>query len=162
MRGSNTQVITAFQRAYNLGTWLSVDGQVGPATSAAIARSIRSGNKVSAHFTWREFTCKCGGRYSTCRRVIIDRRLLHKLETYRLRAGPITIVSGYRCPSHNRAVGGATNSQHLYGKASDINGVLSLSQTATYKFNGRGYKGATGRVIHVDVRAVAVTPWRYA
>lgn len=33
---------------------------------------------------------------------------------------PITINSAYRSPAHNKAVGGAKNSQHLYGKAADI------------------------------------------
>ena len=33
---------------------------------------------------------------------------------------PIIINSGYRSPSHNKAVGGAVRSQHLTGKASDI------------------------------------------
>lgn len=33
---------------------------------------------------------------------------------------PITINSGYRSPEHNSNIGGATRSQHLLGKASDI------------------------------------------
>lgn len=33
---------------------------------------------------------------------------------------PIGINSGYRSPAHNRAVGGKSNSMHLYGKAADI------------------------------------------
>jgi len=33
---------------------------------------------------------------------------------------PVTINSGYRSPSHNKAVGGAKYSQHLKGKAADI------------------------------------------
>lgn len=32
----------------------------------------------------------------------------------------ITITSGYRCPKLNAAVGGAKNSQHLFGEAADI------------------------------------------
>lgn len=32
----------------------------------------------------------------------------------------IVINSGYRSLKHNKAVGGASNSQHLYGKAADI------------------------------------------
>ena len=32
----------------------------------------------------------------------------------------ITITSGYRSPKHNRAVGGVANSQHVLGKASDL------------------------------------------
>lgn len=33
---------------------------------------------------------------------------------------PITINSGYRCQELNRAVGGAKNSYHQYGRAADI------------------------------------------
>ena len=33
---------------------------------------------------------------------------------------PIVISSGYRCPALNRAVGGATTSQHMKGEACDI------------------------------------------
>jgi uncharacterized protein YcbK (DUF882 family) len=33
---------------------------------------------------------------------------------------PITITSGYRSPAYNKKVGGASNSQHLYGKAADF------------------------------------------
>jgi len=33
---------------------------------------------------------------------------------------PLNISSGYRCPSHNAAVGGETNSVHCVGHAVDI------------------------------------------
>lgn len=33
---------------------------------------------------------------------------------------PVTVTSGYRCPALNAAVGGASNSAHLYGCAADI------------------------------------------
>lgn len=33
---------------------------------------------------------------------------------------PIKVTSGYRCEALNKAVGGAKNSQHLYGMAADI------------------------------------------
>ena len=33
---------------------------------------------------------------------------------------PIRILSGYRCPELNKGIGGATNSQHIEGKAADI------------------------------------------
>lgn len=33
---------------------------------------------------------------------------------------PVNINSGYRCPSLNRSIGGATNSQHMTGQAADI------------------------------------------
>ena len=33
---------------------------------------------------------------------------------------PIYVNSGYRCPKHNKSVGGALNSQHCKGEAADI------------------------------------------
>lgn len=36
---------------------------------------------------------------------------------------PIIVSSGYRCPKLNRAVGGATASQHMLGQAADIHTV---------------------------------------
>lgn len=33
---------------------------------------------------------------------------------------PIVVNSGYRCPALNKAVGGATTSQHMSGQAADI------------------------------------------
>jgi zinc D-Ala-D-Ala carboxypeptidase len=41
----------------------------------------------------------------------------------------ILTSSGYRCPRVNQAIGGARNSQHLFGMAADINvGHLSTEQ----------------------------------
>lgn len=34
--------------------------------------------------------------------------------------GPLVVTSGYRCKALNRAVGGVTDSAHLYGYAADI------------------------------------------
>ncbi len=43
------------------------------------------------------------------------------LDPLRKRYGkPIKVNSGYRCPQLNKAVKGATNSQHMKGLASDI------------------------------------------
>lgn len=37
--------------------------------------------------------------------------------------GPIIVTSGYRCPTLNKAIGGAKNSQHMAGQAADIRTV---------------------------------------
>ena len=42
------------------------------------------------------------------------------LDPLRAANGPITINSGYRCPSLNSLVGGVSNSQHVTGQAADI------------------------------------------
>jgi len=90
---------------------------------------------------------------------------LQKLRDYILdktgKVHPIIITSGYRCPKHNRskAVGGASNSAHLEGKAIDfyVRG-LTLAQTWLFiekmgvnDFTGMGsYPDQRPSVIHVD------------
>ena len=84
--------------------------------------------QLSEHFTLNEFTKsitaerlgiknepdyeKVQAMKQLCREV---------LEPLRQHYGkPIRITSGYRCPLLNAAVGGVTNSQHLYGEAADL------------------------------------------
>ena len=64
-----------------------------------------------------EFTCKhCGGGEN-----IIDPDLLTRLGKLRDDWGiPMIVNCGYRCPIHNKDVGGAPDSAHLYGQAADI------------------------------------------
>lgn len=44
---------------------------------------------------------------------------VHIWEPVRVRFGPVTIHSGYRCDALNVAVGGVSNSQHVLGEAGD-------------------------------------------
>ena len=68
------------------------------------------------------------------------------------------ILSGYRCPKHNKAVGGAKSSQHMLGTAADIvvEGV-SVGDVAIAAGAVLGDRGGIGRYlkhgfVHVDVR----------
>jgi hypothetical protein len=146
-----------FQRAWNLGPALVVDGIWGPKTSAAGSISLHRHNQkrgdISAHFSAREFRCKCGGVLAGCHKTVVLRELLVSLETLRTHTGPLSIVSGYRCPQHNAKVGGATTSQHLYGAAADIPGILTVGQVkALHIFAGIGYRGSDSKAVHVDRR----------
>lgn len=164
--------IRAFQAAWNLGEALVGDGIVGPKTTAALATSYsrRQAGRgdLSEHFSAREFACKCGGKYRDCRRILIQRRQLQALEKYRARVGgPVVIVSGYRCPQHNAAVGGAKGSQHMYGTASDVHATLSVAQVRSLAaFTGIGYGASSGKVIHIDTRSTSSTGtpalWSYS
>ena len=79
---------------------------------------------LSPHFSKKELACRC------CGRLMVDRRLIDALEALRQLAGvPIVIHAGYRCPAHNREVGGVPNSEHTGGLAADIHiPGLSLQQ----------------------------------
>jgi len=154
--GERAQVIRNFQRGYALGAALSVDGKIGPRTLAAL-RLCEKRRKArlptaSAHFSFVEFRCKCGGRYSNCQRCWIARATVLELEKYRKSLGQgISIVSGCRCPSHNAAVGGASRSQHMTGKAVDFAALKSVSWFRSRGiFNGLGYNRSNGRVRHGD------------
>jgi len=71
--------------------------------------------RVSPNFKLREFQCRC------CGTVKLSPKLLMMLELMRSAwCGPLVITSGYRCPAHNKAVGGASRSLHLQGMAADI------------------------------------------
>ena len=69
---------------------------------------------VSEHFSVAELACHhCG--VQGVRKAMID-----FLEDVRKEIGePLYITSGYRCPTHNEAVGGVLNSQHTKGLAAD-------------------------------------------
>lgn len=170
--------IADFQRGWNLGDPLLVDGKNGPRTRVAIRTSLarrKAGQPdASAHFSFAEFACTCRGRYPSCRRIRVHRALLEALEAYRSVVGPVSVVSGYRCPARNKAVGGATSSQHVYGAAADIARQAKTSVLARLRrFSGIGYQASSGLVQHVDVRHLSgnnttggtpdrPTTWRYA
>ena len=109
--------------------------------------------KLSEHFDSSEFKCHCCGSLGPG----ISKVLIEKLETLRTQLGlPIFVASGYRCPAHNKAVGGVSNSQHLLGKAADITvkamkpGDVANAAERLFDPGGLGrYAGFT----HVDVRA---------
>jgi uncharacterized protein YcbK (DUF882 family) len=75
---------------------------------------------------------------------------------------PLPVLSWYRSPEHNRAVGGATNSQHLNARACDISEEARQAVGGTafdaacqrvFRRGGIGTQGgAGGPVRHVDSR----------
>jgi zinc D-Ala-D-Ala carboxypeptidase len=152
------QAVRLFQRAWALGPPLAVDGRVGPLTSAALrlseSRRLRGQPTCAEHFSFAEFACKCGGRYSSCARIWVVRLHVLRLEVYRQKINrPVHIVSGCRCAQHNRAVGGASSSQHMYGVASDIAYAVTDATLRRWGlFSGLG-RSATSRLVrHVDSR----------
>lgn len=106
---------------------------------------------LSAHFSSSEFACHHCGVVKTP-----PAELVAALERLRVAKGrPVRILSGYRCPVHNRAVGGATHSRHLVGDAADLFDDLrvTVAEAQAAGFRGIGHRrAAPHRVIHVDMR----------
>ena len=116
--------------------------------------------QLAPGFKVREFRCRDGSDA-----IMIDQTLVVLLQAIREHFNkPITITSGYRTAAHNAAVGGAKSSQHLLGRAADIQvqGV-SVEDVAAYAealmpdWGGVGrYPVKSGRAkgwVHVDTRA---------
>lgn len=102
---------------------------------------------LSLNFSRSEFACgHCG------RRVGPSLALVDVLQRMRTSMGaPLVIVSGYRCPAYNRAVGGVLKSEHLTGNAADIaRGQFRPEQARAAGARGIGTRA--GWVIHVDMR----------
>ena len=72
-------------------------------------------------FNEKEFACRCCGELPPFARENTEALVRQVLDPLRECFGrPIYVSSGYRCPRHNREVGGVTHSQHVKGEAADI------------------------------------------
>lgn len=85
----------------------------------ANVKKFKRGDKtqLSTNFQAKEFDCQCG----KCPETLIDLDHVAKLQKLRDDMGAsIKLNSAYRCPAHNKAVGGENNSIHMKGQATDI------------------------------------------
>lgn len=116
--------------------------------------------QLSAHFNVREFRCKCGGTHD----ILISSELIDKLEQLHVafHCSKIIVTSGYRCPTHDKNVGGNGSGQHTKGTAADIccyaqDGSIISSKLVCCKAQDIGFTGIANidssyQYTHVDVR----------
>lgn len=113
--------------------------------------------QLSKNFKVSEFSCHGSG---CCETVMIDDKLVEYVQKIRDHFNTaITISSGYRCPNHNKRVGGATGSRHAKGQAADIivNGVTP-AEVAKYAESigilgiGLYETSRDGHFVHIDTR----------
>lgn len=116
--------------------------------------------QLSPHFNAREFRCQCGQPHET----LIASELVDKLEALytALNCSKIIVTSGYRCPEHDKAVGGTSSGQHTKGTAADVccygqDGQPISSKTVCCKAQNLGFGGIANitssyQYTHLDVR----------
>lgn len=111
----------------------------------------KDGNKkLSDNFKVREFACKDGSD-----KILIDIELVELLQKIRNYFNkPVKINSGYRTISHNKKVGGSTNSYHTKGQACDIRieNVNPILIALYAERLGAGGIGVYKTFVHIDVR----------
>lgn len=109
---------------------------------------------ISKNFRVREFRCQDGSDVVFIESDLVD--ILQKIRDHFGKA--VTITSAFRTASHNKKVGGATYSQHLYGTAADIKvSGVTASAVADFAETLMPNTGGIGRYstfTHVDVRSI--------
>lgn len=116
--------------------------------------------KLSENFSSSEFECKCGCKMPNDVYFNIT-KLANQLQILRNKIkSSISITSGYRCESHNKAISGAKNSKHILGKAVDIK-VAGMQPKKVYNIieelisEGVMLQGGLGLYktwVHYDIR----------
>ncbi len=118
-----------------------------------------------ANFTADEMRCKCG-----CGKADMDPAFMAALQRVRDTLGaPMSITSGYRCPDHDKAIGGA--GVHPTGQAADIaisgeNAYHLLNAALLHGMRGIGQKQHgpyEDRFMHLDKTVGDLRPriWTY-
>lgn len=124
--------------------------------------------KLTKNFSLFEFECSCGCKMPD--NVLENvKKLAENLQIIRDEvAKPLYLTNAYRCKSWNKKVGGASGSQHLLGKAADIqSGGISPKALAdaieSYIEQKCIKEGGVGRYdtfTHYDIRGTKAR-WNY-
>ena len=115
--------------------------------------------KLTENFSLSEFQCKCGCKMPALVKENIQELALN-LQMLRDIVGALNLTNAYRCKEHNLAVGGSVKSQHLVGKAADIQSpgaepseIANITEVLmdTKKLKAGGI-GRYNTFTHIDIR----------
>jgi uncharacterized protein YcbK (DUF882 family) len=120
-----------------------------------------SDGKITPDFGVKEMACPCCG---LCNMDPVFMGKLQRLRTLMQR--PFKVTSAYRCPQHNKAVGGVNGSEHQAGHAADIlvgDGADRMRFVMLAVSVGMRGVGIGNGYVHVDDRAVPrpASMWTY-
>ena len=117
-------------------------------------------SQLSEHFKASEFQCKCGKPH----KFMISDELVVNLEKLRSELGcnGVHVSSGFRCPEHDKKVGGKGNGKHTQGLAADVicyaqPGLPISSKVVSCKAQDIGFTGIANITsaytsTHLDMR----------
>lgn len=133
-------------KQFQLDNDLKADGICGVKTweklDSVVKYSLKAdGDKyVSKNFKVKEFACKDGSD-----EVLICKVNVERLQAFRTKIGkPIHINSGYRTVTYNKRVGGASDSLHTFGYATDFY-VDGMTPAQVYALLNPTHKGGLGK-----------------
>ena len=160
-----------------------------PRRDSSKVTPLNQTTRLSEHFRLQDFLCKQPGGYP--KYVVLREELIVKLETllrvvrrHGFDVSTLHLMSGYRTPSYNKAIGNVAYSMHLFGGAADVIADIDLNHDhridkedavalaglvdelehdgdSNVTRGGVGIYNATqahGPFVHVDVRA-ATARW---
>ncbi len=124
---------------------------LGYGVARVYSAALHSKQLITPNFAINEFACKDGSLM-----IAIHQKLPPILQQIRDNfKRPMTISSAYRSYSHNKAVGGAANSYHMYGMAADcyISGISpkEIGAYARQIMPDYGGIGIYNSFVHIDV-----------
>lgn len=103
----------------------------------------------SENFSRKELDCHCGCKTPGAVEINLI-QLAKNLELLRVQVGgPVSVNDAYRCPSENARVGGAKASQHMEGKAADLD---------TGKYNNAQFAALTAKVPAFNKGGIGMYP----
>jgi hypothetical protein len=150
---------------YRIGRYpISTDPSYQPPRGFIKVTEENQNTPVSPHFTLKDFLCKQSGGFP--KYLALNERLVLKLEMVleALKARGYTdarlkIMSGFRTPSYNKAIGNVAFSRHQWGDAADIF-IDNDGDEMIDDLNGDGkHDVKDARIIHSVVSSLSVPQW---
>ena len=115
---------------YRIGRYPDMQGAPDPERYAPPAGFIRvtqqnRNQRVSKHFVLEQFLCKQQSgwpKFVALQPALLQRldRIVEALQQRGVAVDTLTVMSGYRTPYYNRAIGNVIYSRHIYGDAADV------------------------------------------
>jgi peptidase M15-like protein len=122
-----SRVKNGWLNGYRIGSYPPASANYTPPKGFVEVTKDHEDTQVSPHFTLKQFICKQDTLAEFPKYVVLEERLLLKLEAILERVNRIGfsidtlhVMSAYRTPYYNHAIGDVKYSQHQWGSAADV------------------------------------------